>query len=239
MLTSPKILLVEDDRFIANTLAMALQSSYKIDVSHTGKQALYKADIYKYDLVLLDPNLPDMSGLDICQQLRQRGIQAPIFILSAEDKVLTKIDLLDAGANDYLTKPFSLGELKARMRVLLRQKPDKPIWPNSILSVSDVVLDRKSFVVTRDNRRLDLRRKEFEILQCLMESAGQIVSRKQLTDYVWNGGIEPWANTLDVHIKHLRDKLDKPFNTPLLKTVHGRGYMLETVRDQAKMIPNL
>ena len=115
-----KILLVEDDRSIAGALAQALRSTHDVDVAGTGKLALYKADIEDYDAIVLDLNLPDFSGTIVCQQLRERGCQAPILILSGESRVLTKINLLDAGANDYLTKPFSLGEFKARLRALTR-----------------------------------------------------------------------------------------------------------------------
>jgi two-component system OmpR family response regulator len=226
MLLSPKILLVEDDRYIASTLATALKSSYDLEISGNGKLALYKADITKYDAVILDLNLPDISGLDVCRQLRERGIQAPILILSGESRILTKINLLDAGANDYLTKPFSLGELTARLRALLRQDVTLPVWPKPKLNAYGIFLDRRLFKVKRDDRALDLRRKEFEILECMMENAGSLVTRKTLMQRVWNGSNEPWANTLDVHIKYLRDKLDKPFKVQLLQTIHGRGYVL-------------
>lgn len=224
MQSSPSILLVEDDRYVASTLAHVLRSSYDIDVSQSGKFALYKADVRKYDIVILDLNLPDISGLDVCQQLRERGIKAPILILSGESKVLTKVSLLDAGANDYLTKPFSLGELQARIRALLRYKNSSTIWPDAELKAFGVTLNRRTFLVDRDGIAIKLRRKEFELLECLMEEADCLVTRKQLTERVWNK-TEPWANTVDVHIKYLRDKLDRPFTASLIKTVHGRGYI--------------
>jgi two-component system OmpR family response regulator len=224
MHTLPRILLVEDDRYVSNALAHMLRSSYEIDVSQSGKLALYKADSYKYDIVILDLNLPDISGLDVCKQLRERGIKAPILILSGESKVLTKVNLLDAGANDYLTKPFSLGELQARIRALLRYKDANGVWPDAELKACGITLNRRTFTVERDSQAIYLRRKEFELLECLMEQANNLVTRKDLIKRVWNT-TEPWANTIDVHIKYLRDKIDKPFTLPLIKTIHGRGYI--------------
>jgi DNA-binding response OmpR family regulator len=219
--TSPKILLVEDDRHITTALTHALRSSYEIVVCEKGKLALYQADIIKFDLVILDIN-----GLDVCQKLRERGIKVPILILSGESTVHIKISLLDNGADDYLTKPFSLGELQARLRSLLRIRSSAAVWPASTLKVADITLNRRNFSVSRTDQEINLRRKEFEILECLMEHPDQVVTRQQLISRVWNGQNEPWNNTLDVHIKYLRDKLDKPFKQQLISTVHGRGYKL-------------
>jgi DNA-binding response OmpR family regulator len=225
MLALPKILLVEDDRYIASTLVQTLSSTYQVDVALSGKSGLYKTDSEVYDIVILDLNLPDISGQDVCQQLRHRGIKAPILILSGNVKVISKINLLDAGANDYLTKPFSLGELKARLKALLRSK-QAPVWPAMHLEVSGITLNRRNYSVSRNGVELQLRRKEFELLECLMEQAGNVVSRQDLIDRVWQGFYDSITNTLDVHIKYLRDKLDRPFDKPLIATVHGRGYML-------------
>lgn len=222
----PKVLLVEDDRSIAGALAQALRSTYDMDIAQTGKLAIYKTDTDDYDLVILDLNLPDLNGFLVCQQLRERGVKVPILILSAEDKVLTKIHLLDAGANDYLTKPFSVGELKARMRNLIRSV--KPVLPApKQLAVGDLTLDRRTFTVQRDGQVITLRPKEFALLECLMQNAGSVVTRQILTRSVWPENDELWTNTVDVHIKHLRDKIDRPFGQPLLKTIHGLGYKLE------------
>lgn len=221
-----KILLVEDDRSIAGALAQALSSTYDIDVAQTGKLAIYKTDTNDFDLIILDLNLPDISGLVVCQQLRERGVKSPVLILSGEDKVLTKIHLLDAGANDYLTKPFSVGELKARMRNLIRSvKP--PLPAPKQMSVGDLNLDTRTFSVQRAGQTVMLRPKEFALLECLMQNAGSVVTRQILTRSVWQESDELWTNTVDVHIKHLRDKVDRPFSQPLIKTVHGLGYKLE------------
>jgi two-component system OmpR family response regulator len=207
-------------------LAHALHDSYDIDVASSGKLALYKTDTEQYDAIVLDLNLPDISGIFICQQLRERGISAPILILSGECRVLTKINLLDSGANDYLTKPFSLGELKARLRVLVRTT-NQPAQKTSKLTVGDLVMNRKIFTVKRGENEIELRRKEFAILECLMENSGTVVTREMLLRSVWQGSDELWTNTVDVHIKHLRDKIDRPFAGRMIRTVHGLGYKLE------------
>lgn len=223
----PKVLLVEDDRSIAGALAQALRDDYDIDVASSGKLALYKTDTDQYEAIMLDLNLPDISGIFVCQQLRERGVSAPILILSAETKVLTKINLLDAGANDYLTKPFSLGELKARLRALARSN-GKSGHRSSKLTVGDLVMNRRTFKVDRGGVEIELRRKEFALLECLMEHAGSVVTRDMFLQSVWHASDELWTNTVDVHIKHLRDKIERPFGDRLIRTVHGLGYKLET-----------
>ncbi len=226
MQTLPRVLLVEDDRSISGALVSALQSSYEVDTAFTGRLAIYKTDNDNYDVILLDLNLPDLPGLAICQQLRERGLQAPILILTGEASVMSKITLLDAGANDYLTKPFSLGELKARLRVLTR--PNQQIFsvPTAQLSACGLELNRQNREVSRDGVSISLRRKEFALLECLMENAGSVVSRATLGRFAWQSD-EIWTNTIDVHIKHLRDKVDRPFELPVIHTVHGLGYKLE------------
>lgn len=221
-----KVLLVEDDRSIAGAIAQALREDYDIDIASSGKLALYKSDTEEYRAILLDLNLPDVSGIIVCQQLRERGVSAPILILSAESKVLTKINLLDAGANDYLTKPFSLGELKARLRVLARSNTQSS-QRSTKLSVGDLNMDRRTFKVERNGIEIELRRKEFALLECLMEHAGTVVTRDMLIQSVWHASDELWTNTVDVHIKHLRDKIERPFGDRLIHTVHGLGYKIE------------
>lgn len=227
----PKILLIEDDRSIASALAYALKNAYDIDGAGSGTLALYKTATQHYDIIVLNPDLPDISGLVICQQLRARGLRTPILILSGDDKTLTKISLLDAGANDYLTKPFSLGEFNARLRVLVRgarQQRDIPPLPKS-LAAHGVVLDRQSYSVSRDGVNIPLRRKEFDILEYLLEHVGQVVGREALSRHLWPDSESRWTNTVTVHIKSLRDKVDRPFSQTLIQTVHGRGYKLEAL----------
>lgn len=220
-----RVLLVEDDRSIAEALVQALQTSHKLTVAGSGKQALNKAKSGIFDVIILDLGLPDTDGLTICQRLRDQGLNTPVLILTADDQILTKIHLLDAGANDYLLKPFSLGELKARLRVLTR--PPLPIRPFGKLVVADLELDRQAHVVRRNGQLIKLRPKEFALLEYLMEHAGTVVSRRVLMRYAWPDAQDLWTNTVDVHIKYLRDKVDRPFDEQLIQTIHGIGYKLE------------
>ncbi len=224
----PKILLVDDDTNIARALSLALRNSYAVDLVTSGEQALFQIDNREYGAIILDLNLPDISGLAVCQQMRFRGIRVPILILSGECQVLTKINLLDAGANDYLSKPFSLGELKARLRVLTRNTGQVTQLARQ-MNVNGLCLDRQTHTIKREGITIALRRKEFALLECLMEYAGSVVSRGTLTRHAWSGGEDPWTNTIDVHIKYLRDKIDRPFEEPLIQTVHGLGYRMKLV----------
>ncbi len=229
-----KLLLIEDDPNIAQALIQTLSPSYVVDVAVTGGVGLVKAGAQRYDAVILDLNLPDLPGLQICQHLRRDGFAGPIMILSGEVRVISKIALLDAGADDYLTKPFSLGELKARLRMLLRRS-NSPNNNHNLMVVGELTLDCERHVVERQGRIVKLRRKEFGLLECLMQNAGAVVTRDILSNHAWRDNEDPWANTIDVHIKYLRDKIDIPFDRPLIKTVHGLGYKLEAPRGVAKI----
>jgi two-component system, OmpR family, response regulator len=222
-----RLLLVEDDNGISLALAHALATAYTVDVAKTGAEGLQKTEQYTHDIIVLDLHLPDMSGLAVCQELREHGTTTPILILTADAKIMSKINLLDAGADDYLTKPFSLGELKARLRVLIRHKANSK-QAAQWLKTDELSLNISKHQVKRDGQLIKLRRKEFAMLECLMYHAGSVVSRDALTTYAWRETDETWTNTVDVHIKHLRDKIDRPFDRPLIKTVHGLGYKLET-----------
>lgn len=222
-----RLLIIDDDRGITTALSEALSSSYEIDVASSGKAGVYKTDQETYEAIVLDLNLPDIPGLSVCQQIRERGVTTPLLILSGETKVLTKINLLDAGANDYLTKPFSLGEFKARIRSLTRTNPTESAATKSTVKIDDLELNTVTREVFRGGMLIDLRRKEFAMLECLMVNAGNVVTRRALSRYAWHGEEDIWTNTIDVHIKHLRDKIDKPFNSNLIRTVHGIGYKLE------------
>lgn len=220
-----KILLIEDNKDIAAALSHVLASSHEITLAATGATGLAYVKQQTYDTIILDLNLPDMTGLEVCQRLRTNDAETPIIILTGEDKVLNKIRLLDAGADDYLTKPFSLGELKARLRVLQR-RGRRPLASADTLSVGQLTLDKKRHQVQRGNQTIPLRKKEFALLECLMLHAGTVVSRNILGNYAWHDSDKPWTNTIDVHVKHLRDKIDRPFEQQLIQTVHGLGYKL-------------
>jgi DNA-binding response OmpR family regulator len=221
----PRLLLVDDDRSIARALALALRNTYTVDIAGDGELALGQTAGRQYAAIILDLNLPGLPGLEVCRRLREAGVDCPILVLSGESEVLTKITLLDAGANDYLTKPFSLGELKARLRTLLRNQRSARHLPRR-LAACGLLLDRRTHAVTRGGVSIRLRRKEFALLECLMEHAGSVVTRAALIRHGWQGAEQPWTNTVDVHIKYLRDKLDRPFDQPVIQTVHGLGYRL-------------
>ena len=220
-----KLLLIDDSRDICSALSRALSNDYAVDYALTGCEGITKALTDSYSIIVLDLNLPDMTGLEVCQNLRQQNVLTPILILSAEARVLSKINLLDSGADDYLTKPFSLGELKVRLRTLIRHSKTDVAHPNHIV-VEDLELDSLRRSVTRYGQNIALRRKEFAILECLMQNAGDIVSRDKLISHAWKDADAPWKNTIDVHIKYLRDKIDRPFDSGLIKTVHGYGFSL-------------
>lgn len=221
-----KLLLIEDDRDIALAISRALATSYSVTIAGTGETGIAKVRTGAYDLVVLDLNLPDISGHEVCANIRKYSSSLPILVLTGNDKVLTKIKLLDAGADDYLTKPFSLGELKVRLRAIHR-RASRNNNQQRLLVFDDLILDSDRHSVERAGQPIKLRRKEFALLECLMQNSGQVVTRDILSNYAWRENEDPWTNTIDVHIKYLRDKVDRPFDKQLIKTVHGLGYKLE------------
>lgn len=221
-----KLLLVEDEEGVILALYRALARMYKVDTASSVNAAIQKTQETNYDALILDLNLPDGSGLKICEHVRAQGESTPIIVLSGDAQIQSKVMLLDSGANDYLTKPFDMEELHARLRVLLREP--KKSTPHSRLAVGDLVLDRLKRTVQRGSKAIALRRKEFALLECLMQHNGMAVTRAALSNYAWEDGEEVVSNTVDVHIKRLRDKVDRPFATPLIKTVHGLGYKIDT-----------
>jgi len=220
-----KLLLIEDDAEMVACLRRCLHESYIIDAVATGSEGLHEAEVGNYDAIILDLMLPDMLGVTVCQRLRQRQIVSPLIVLTARAGVNDKVLALDAGADDYLTKPFSLEELRARLRVLVRRQPQAA--RTSRLSVGDLTIDIATRRVNRGEVPIKLRRKEYALLEYLMHNAGIVVTRAMIVDHVWDAGDSLWTNAVDVHVKYLRDKIDRPFNTPLITTVHGVGYMLE------------
>jgi len=229
---SVRVLIVEDEPGIALALYKSLsQSAYHVVTAKTGSSGLRKASAKKFDIILLDLGLPDMSGLTICRELRADGVTVPIIILTAENSVRSKVSLFDAGANDYLTKPFSVDELQARIRAALRQVPKEAVQAK--LVVGELTLNTGSRTVERGGLVVPLRRKEFAILEYMMQHAGAAVTRASLLRYAWEDSDESWTNTIDVHIKHLRDKVDRPFGSNLIKTVHGVGYKLDVTNSES------
>lgn len=217
-----RVLLIEDDKYVNGALRRGLRGSYIIDAATSAEEGQKLIDINEYDLILLDLNLPDKPGLQICKELRASGNATPILILTGLVAVDDKVTLLDSGADDYLTKPFSLEELKARMRALLRR--DTEAVNTSEISIAGVVLDTSARLCKRNDIELKLRRKEFDLLEYMMRNSGKTLSRQMIMDHVWDMNDNLWTNAIDVHIKYLRDKLDRPFEEKLIRTVHGVGY---------------
>lgn len=221
-----KVLVVEDNPPLARSLKNWLGKQHHVTVVGTGQETLAKIHDERFDLVVLDLGLPDMPGQDVCQQIRAQNASIPILVLTANEEVNTKVTVLDLGADDYLLKPFYIGELQARLRALLRRSGANPNV-TTILKVGDLELDPAKRIAIRKGKLLDLRRKEFEILEYLMQNRGTIVTRAMIINSVWDEGNDRWNNTVDVHMKHLRDKVDKPFKQRLIKTAYGVGYMID------------
>ncbi len=220
-----KLLLIEDNRALAESLKRFLGKTFVVDLSRRGDDGLQLALRGSYDVIVLDLGLPGKSGTEVCKGVRSAHVMTPIIILTGTDDVPTRVALLDMGADDYLIKPFHVAELRARLGALLRRSSDP--GTSELLRVRDLCIDTSRRRVERAGVRISLRRKEFDILECLARNLGRPVTRSALLDYAWDGTKVSWNNTVDVHIKHLRDKIDRPFKKPLIKTAYGIGYMLD------------
>jgi heavy metal response regulator len=220
-----RILLVEDELKIANFIERGLKEEhYAVDVAYKGEDALYLAEINPYDLIILDIILPDKDGLSICKEIRDKNMDTPILILTAKDGLKDKVQGLDQGADDYLTKPFAFEELLARVRALLRRKrADK----TTILKVADLELDQLTHKVKRAGKEIILTGKEYGLIEYLMLHANQVVTRTMISEHVWNEDFDSFTNVTDVYINYLRNKIDKGFDKPLIHTLRGVGYILK------------
>jgi DNA-binding response OmpR family regulator len=218
------ILVVEDERKVASFLKRGLEEeSYAVDVAATGPDAEFLAQINPYDLILLDLMLPGKDGLEVCRSLRTRGVSTPILMLTARDTLRDTVEGLDAGADDYLTKPFAFEELLARVRALLRRGPAVGVGP---LQVADLVLDRATRRARRSDREFALTNREYALLEFLMRRAGTVLSRTVIAQHVWGVDFDTESNVIDVTLSHLRRKVDQGAATPLIQTVRGVGYLL-------------
>jgi len=221
-----RILLVEDERKVASFIARALrENSYAVDIAENGEKALELNTDVTYDAILLDVRLPGMSGIQVCRELRQQGTEAPVLMLTARGLVEQRVEGLDAGADDYLTKPFDFDELLARIEALVRRS--RNFAPSSnVLQVADLVLDRELLEVKRGGESIKLTAKELAILELLMGAPGRVFSRTRILNQVWGYSEDPLTNVVDVYIARLRRKIDTPGREPLLETVRGHGYRL-------------
>ena len=222
-----RVLVVEDDSKLASMLERSLREhGYAVDVATDGERALYQAAVNEYDAIVLDVGLPRRSGVEVSRALRARGMRVPILMLTARDAVDDRVAGLDAGADDYLTKPFALQELLARLRALLRRMPE--LLPTD-LRVDDLVLDTRSRTVTRAGTPIALTTKEYGVLEYMARHAGRVVGRAELSDHVWDENHDPSSNVIEVYINRLRRKIDEGRARPLIHTRRGAGYLLGAV----------
>ncbi|MEO6696766.1 MAG: response regulator transcription factor [Gammaproteobacteria bacterium] len=220
-----RILIVEDDRQAADYLAKGLkEQGYVVDHAADGKAGLHLAMTENYDVLVVDRMLPGLDGLSLIQSLRDSGKHTPVLILSALGEVDDRVKGLQAGGDDYLTKPYAFSELVARIEALLRRGREARV--DSRLQVADLEMDLLARTVTREGQRIDLQPREFRLLEYLMRHSNQVVTRTMLLEKVWDYHFDPQTNVIDVHISRLRQKIDKNFATPLLQTVRGAGYCL-------------
>jgi len=219
------VLIVEDQPKLAALLARGLrEEGHAADVAERGEDAAWMALAARYDAIVLDIMLPGIDGLETCRQLRRRGVWTPVLMLTARDAVGDRVIGLDAGADDYLTKPFSFEELLARLRALNRRTPaERPVT----VEVGDLRLDPAAHRAWRGQTELDLSAKEFALLELLMRRPGNVLTRGQLLEGAWDMAYERRSNIVDVYIRHLREKIDRPFGSDTIETVRGVGYRLK------------
>jgi two-component system copper resistance phosphate regulon response regulator CusR len=219
-----RILLVEDDKKLADMIARGIRAErFALDVARDGQSGWEMAATCNYDLIILDLGLPGLSGTELLQRVRRRNPELPVMILTARDATEDKVRNFEAGADDYLTKPFAFAELLVRIKALLRRGP---VNRASILRVGDLEVERLSQQVRRAGKRIDLTAKEYALLEYLAGNPGRVFSRTMIIEHVWDQSFEGLTNIVDVHIRHLRSKLDDPFPKKLIHTVRGVGYCL-------------
>ena len=220
-----RILVVEDDAPLASILVRTLrEESYAVDHAADGQEAEWLAFENPYDLIILDLMIPRKDGLSVLKELRAGGIAAPVLILTAKDSTADKVAGLDVGADDYLTKPFSLDELTARVRALMRRQTSDPV---TVIEAGPLKIDLSRKEVRREDKLIDLTAKEYALLEYLARHAGSVLSRTQLSEHVWDMNFEPTSNVVDVYIGYLRNKVDRPFAYPIIRTLRGHGYMID------------
>ncbi|HEV7791561.1 MAG TPA: response regulator transcription factor [Pseudonocardia sp.] len=229
-----RVLIVEDEPRMAALLRRGLaEDGYAVDIANTGTDALWQATEFAYDAVVLDVMLPGLDGMEVCRQLRDRGRWMPVLMLTARDAVDDRIRGLDAGADDYLTKPFSFGELAARLRALIRRgSGDRP----TKLSVGELRLDPATHRAWRGTTELTLSAKEFALLELFMRHPGQVLSRTRIIEHVWDFSYDGVSNIVDQYVGYLRRKVDRPFGDEQLETVRGVGYRMRVSEEATRSV---
>jgi DNA-binding response OmpR family regulator len=221
-----RVLLVEDDTRIAHFVAKGLrEQSYAVDVAVTGEDVLYQVAINTYDLVILDVMIPAPDGFAVCKEMRRTGHRMPVLMLTARDAVEDRVEGLDRGADDYLTKPFEFRELLARLRALLRRPT--AVQPTT-LSVADLVVDTAGQAVSRSGTFISLTAKEYALVEFLARNAGRVVGRAEIAEHVWDEEFDPFSNLIEVYVNRVRRKIDTKGAKPLLHTRRGAGYVLSS-----------
>lgn len=219
-----RILIIEDDKGISDFLKVSLENEcFVVDTAEDGEKGSFLALTNDYDLIILDYILPKEDGHQVCEKIRKKGRTVPILILSVKSEVVTKVDILNIGADDYLTKPFSFEELLARIKALLRRP--KQI-ESEVLKIDDLILDTKKHLVKRGKKEIYLTRKQFMLLEYLMKNQGMVLSRGMIMEHVWDMNTDPFSNTIEAHIRILRRKIDLPKRKKLIHTIPGIGYKI-------------
>jgi heavy metal response regulator len=221
-----RVLVIEDEKKVADFISNGLaEEGYAVDVAHDGDQGFFLATTNEYDAILLDIMLPKMDGITLCTKLRSEDNHTPILMLTAKDAIKDKVRGLDAGADDYLTKPFAFEELLARIRSLLRKKT---LQQRTRFQVDNLVLDTITHTVSRGESEIQLSVKEYSLLEYLMRNTGSVVTRTMIAEHVWDINFDTFTNVIDVYISYLRNKIDRGHETKLIHTVRGRGYVLKS-----------
>lgn len=221
-----KLLIIEDDKYMARALKSSLKDDYLLEFAYTGEDGLYQLSVNEYDLIILDYMLPGINGLEVITELRKRKLETPKLVLTGIDAIDVKVLALDSGGDDYLVKPVHMKELKARIRLLLRRQSNQPA--SSIFSFGDLSIDVARKIVSREEKKIVLRRKEFDLLEYFIRNHGKVLTRSMILDHIWDSSYDSFTNVVDVHVNYLRKKVDKPFQKQLIKTIHGIGYKLES-----------
>lgn len=219
-----RILLVEDEKKVADIIERGLKAErFALDICYNGRSAWEMADVYDYDLIILDLALPEMNGSEVLGRIRRKNQQVPILILTARDTTEDKVKNFELGADDYLTKPFAFAELLVRIKALLRRGP---VNRSSVLRIGDLEIDRLSQNVRRAGKKIDLTAKEYGLLEYLATNPGRVFSRTMIIEHVWDQSFQGLTNIVDVYVRHLREKIDDTHPIKLLRTVRGVGYSL-------------
>lgn len=223
-----RVLLIEDDKELSDYVAKGLsEQGHNVETAYDGKDGLFLATTESFDVLVIDRMLPKLDGLTIVKTLRGANDKVPVLILSALGEVDDRVIGLKAGGDDYLVKPFAFSELLARLDALKRRYEAEAEQPMTKLTIADLEMDLLSRKVTRSGQKIDLQSREFKLLEYLVRHQGQVVTRTMLLENVWNYHFDPQTNVIDVHISRLRSKIDKEFDTPLIHTVRGAGYIVE------------